>query len=164
MTDWWHRWLTQINGSLTQMHHGLSAEIEELSIDTNDLLLARVNGLYTRVNIARSAETKQLFTIRCRYNINRSECPWSSSLLTGLHKVLIEWWMPSGQTSLIGYLLCVIISSDIFERTFCKSCAVVLDTLKMCIWLFGSIRTFFEKYTSSWFELSNFVHHVLGQI
>jgi hypothetical protein len=43
------------------------------------------------------------------------------------------------------HLLCVINSSHTFKLTFFKPCTVVIDTLKMCMWVFGSIRTFFEK-------------------
>jgi hypothetical protein len=50
-----------------------------------------------------------------------------------------------GRHLLIGYLLCVIKFSHIFSLTFFKPCAVVRGTLKMCMWLFGSVWTFFWK-------------------
>jgi hypothetical protein len=48
------------------------------------------------------------------------------------------------------HLLCEINSSHTFRPTFIKPCTVVMDTLKMCMWLFGCIRTFFEKFPCSW--------------
>jgi hypothetical protein len=81
------------------------------------------------------------------------------SFLAGLHKVHPAYRMVNagragglvcGRASLIGYLLCVINSSHTFRLTFFKPCIVVIDTLKMCMWLFGSIRTFFEKFPCSW--------------
>jgi hypothetical protein len=46
---------------------------------------------------------------------------------------------------LTGYLLCVINSSHTFTLTFFKLCTVLMDTLKICMWLFGSAWTFFKK-------------------
>jgi hypothetical protein len=54
--------------------------------------------------------------------------------------------MLAGGHCLIGYLLCVIKSSRTFRLTFFKPCTVVVDTLKMCMWFFGSVQTFFEKF------------------
>jgi hypothetical protein len=48
------------------------------------------------------------------------------------------------------HLLCVINFSRMFRLTFFKPCTVVMDTLKMCLWLFGSIQTFFEEFPCSW--------------
>jgi hypothetical protein len=48
------------------------------------------------------------------------------------------------------YLLWVINSSQTFGLTFTKLCTVVMDTLKMCMWLFWSASRFFKKFTCSW--------------
>jgi hypothetical protein len=63
---------------------------------------------------------------------------------------LIEWWILGGRAFLIGYLLCVINSSSMFRLTFFKPCTVVMDTLKMCMWLSGRLQTLFDKFTCSW--------------
>jgi hypothetical protein len=68
---------------------------------------------------------------------------------------LIEWWI-SSRHLLIGFLLCVINSSHTFRLTFFKPCTVVMDTLKMCMWLFGSVWTFFIKFTIHVVELIHF--------
>jgi hypothetical protein len=82
--------------------------------------------------------------------------------------ILVRWWMTGGRVTRasfnnIGYLLCVINFSYTFRLIFFKPCTVVMDTLKMCMWLFGSDRTFFEKLTCSWIKW--FFQHVLhGQL
>jgi hypothetical protein len=43
-------------------------------------------------------------------------------------------------------LLCVINFSHTFSLTFSKLCSVIMDTLKMCLWLSGSVQTFFKKF------------------
>jgi hypothetical protein len=62
---------------------------------------------------------------------------------------LIEWWMLGG-CLLMGCLLCVINSSYTFKLTFFKPCTFVMVTFTMCMWLFGSVRTFFKNFTCSW--------------
>jgi hypothetical protein len=59
----------------------------------------------------------------------------------------------------IGYILCVINSTHTLRLTFFKPCTVVVDTLKMCMWLCRSFQTFFEKFTCSW--TWSFFQHVL---
>jgi uncharacterized membrane protein len=74
-----------------------------------------------------------------------------TQFLDGLHKVHPAYRMvKGGWVSFIGYLLCVINSFYTFRLTFSKLYTVVMDTLKMCMWLFGSVWTFFEKFTCSW--------------
>jgi hypothetical protein len=51
------------------------------------------------------------------------------------------------------HLCCVINSSHTIRLTFFKPCTVVLDTLKMCMWLFESVKTIFENFTCSWIKV-----------
>jgi hypothetical protein len=46
--------------------------------------------------------------------------------------------------------LCIINSSHTFRLTFFKLCTVVMDKLKICIWHFESVQSFFKKFTCSW--------------
>jgi hypothetical protein len=48
-----------------------------------------------------------------------------------------------------------------FRQTFFKPCTDVMDTLKISMWLFGSVRSFSEKFTCSW--TSSFFQHVLNR-
>jgi hypothetical protein len=58
------------------------------------------------------------------------------------------------------YLLCVINFSHISQLPFNKLCTFVMGTLKMCMWQFGSVGTFFEKLHV--LGLSHFFQHVLN--
>jgi hypothetical protein len=60
-------------------------------------------------------------------------------------------------------LLCVINSSYTARLTlwFSKLWAVIMDTLKMFVWLFGCDQTLFEKITYGWIWF--FFHHVLNK-
>jgi hypothetical protein len=49
----------------------------------------------------------------------------------------------------IWYLLCVMTPHS-SKLTFSKLCTVVMNTLKMCTWLFWNVQTFFKKFTCSW--------------
>jgi hypothetical protein len=74
--------------------------------------------------------------------------------MASLHKVHLAYrmvntgWM--GPHLVIGYLHCVIKSSHTVRLIFFKPCTIVMDTLKMWMWLFWSVRTFFKKFTCTW--------------
>jgi hypothetical protein len=56
----------------------------------------------------------------------------------------------AGGRLIIGYILCVINSLHTFRLTLFKPCTIAMDTLEICMWLFESIRTFFEKFPCRW--------------
>jgi hypothetical protein len=62
---------------------------------------------------------------------------------------------------IIGYLICIINTSRTLKLIFFKPCTIVMDTLKMCMWLFGSVWTFFEKFTCWTYP---FFQHVLHRV
>jgi hypothetical protein len=62
------------------------------------------------------------------------------------------WW----------HLFSVINSSHTFRLTSFKPCTVIMDRLKMCMWLFGRLQTLFEKFTCSW--TYSFFQHVLNKL
>ena len=81
--------------------------------------------------------------LSCVFSVSLSKYLFNQWFLAGLHKVHPAYRMVNAgrvgtRASLIGYLLCVINSSYIFKLTFFKPCTVVMDTLKMCMWLFSS--------------------------
>jgi hypothetical protein len=90
-------------------------------------------------------------------------CMWLfGSVRTFFEKFSCSWtWSFFQHVLNRRHLLCVINSSHTFKLTFFKPYKVVMDTLKMCMWLFGSVRTFFEKYTCSW--TWSFFQHVLNR-
>jgi hypothetical protein len=69
------------------------------------------------------------------YWLDCTKCVW-----------LIEWWMLGGHLG-TGCLLCVMKSSHTFRLTFFQLCTDVMDTLMMCMRLFGSVQIFFEKWS-----------------
>jgi hypothetical protein len=58
------------------------------------------------------------------------------------------------QLVLIRYLFCF--------KQFYKLFTVVMDTLEMCMWLFGSVQTFSKRFTCSW--TLSFFQHVLTRL
>jgi hypothetical protein len=76
---------------------------------------------------------------------------------------LLEWWMLGGWAGClyIGYCFYVINSSHNFRLTFFKLFTVVMNTLKICMWLFESVWTLFGKFICSW--MWYFFQHVLNR-
>ena len=60
----------------------------------------------------------------------------------------------------LRYRVCVINSSHSFQWIFLKPCILVVDILKMCMWVFGGARIFFLKIYSllNLVILGNFLH------
>jgi hypothetical protein len=77
--------------------------------------------------------------------------------LARLHKVHPAYRMVNARQ--VGWRAGV--SSHTFRLTFFKPFTAVMDTLKMCMWLFGSVQAFFEKLACRW--TSSFFRHVLNR-
>ena len=48
----------------------------------------------------------------------------------------------------LWYRVCVINSSHSFKWIFLKPCIPVVDILKMCMWVFGGARIYFDRITA----------------
>ena len=52
------------------------------------------------------------------------------------------------QLCIVGYGVCVINSSYSFQWIILKPCILVVDILKMCMWLFDGARINFDRITA----------------
>ena len=50
----------------------------------------------------------------------------------------------------MGYGVCVINSSYSFQWIILKPCTLVVDILKMCMWIFAGVKIIFDKITAFW--------------
>ena len=48
----------------------------------------------------------------------------------------------------LRYRVCVINYSHSFQWIFLKPCIIIVDILKMCMWIFGGARINFDRFTA----------------